>query len=83
MVTVSVHDFRTGASTILDRVQSGETIEVSRDGQVVAEIRPKTAILTGEPRKAAIAKLNELLDNKFGVYAGSITYEDKYGDADL
>lgn len=82
MAVISIRELNANVSKVIGRVEAGETIDISKGGQIVAEIRPRTK-LQGEARAAAIAKLNELLDNKFGPYTGPITYEDKYGDDPL
>jgi prevent-host-death family protein len=40
MAEVAVRDLRSHGDAILDRVASGETLTVTRDGRPVAELRP-------------------------------------------
>ncbi len=40
--TVGVHEAKTHLSRLLERVESGEEIEISRRGQVVARLVPAT-----------------------------------------
>lgn len=42
MVTVSVRELRNEGAAVLDRVERGETLVVTRDGRPVAELRPLT-----------------------------------------
>ncbi len=44
-----------GFSEVLDRVEHGETIRITRDGHPVAELRPVTPA-TGRKLRAALAK---------------------------
>lgn len=41
METVSVRDLRNHGGEVLDRVDRGETLVVTRDGAAVAELRPR------------------------------------------
>jgi antitoxin (DNA-binding transcriptional repressor) of toxin-antitoxin stability system len=82
MTVMSIREFNANVSKAISRVQAGETIEISKGGEIVAEVRPRPK-LVGEARKAALAKLDELLSRKFGPYTGPITQEDKYGDDPL
>lgn len=40
MESVTARDLRNRAGDVLDRVQRGETVIVTRDGRAVAELRP-------------------------------------------
>jgi antitoxin (DNA-binding transcriptional repressor) of toxin-antitoxin stability system len=42
MTAVSVREFSYNPSAMFSRVESGETIEVTRHGKVIAELRPPT-----------------------------------------
>jgi len=41
MKTVTLHELRSNADAILDRVARGEVLVVARDGTEVAELRPR------------------------------------------
>jgi len=47
MSTVSLHDLQSNPAGLLDRVEAGEHLLVSRDGRPVAEIRPLTPTVQG------------------------------------
>lgn len=81
MTVMSIREFNANVSKAISRVEAGETIEISKGGQIVAEVRPRPK-LVGEARKAALAKLDELLSRKTP-FTGKVTYEDKHGDVDL
>ena len=40
MTSVGVYEAKTHFSELLDRVQAGESIEITRHGKVVAELQP-------------------------------------------
>lgn len=40
MESVTVRDLRNKGGDVLDRVQRGETVVVTRDGRAIAELRP-------------------------------------------
>lgn len=40
MVTVTLDDAQAGLDALIDRVEAGETIVITRDGRAVAEITP-------------------------------------------
>ncbi len=40
MDTVTIRELRNNGGTVINRVQAGETLIVSRDGHAVAELRP-------------------------------------------
>jgi prevent-host-death family protein len=40
MATVSIRDLRNHGGDVVDRVQAGETLVVTRSGKPVAELRP-------------------------------------------
>jgi prevent-host-death family protein len=66
MATIGVRELRQNASQYLDRVRSGETIEVSVRGRVVARLvpalqHPWDALVTaGRVRRASDAPLTEV-----------------------
>ncbi len=66
--TVSVQDLERDPATLLDRVEAGERIVISREGRPVAELRPLEPSVRG-PRP-------------FGLAAGAFSVPDNY-DAPL
>ncbi len=84
MRVVTVREANQGFSRILAEVETGETILITKNGRTVAELRPHP----DDPRmdaewQAAHRRLVERLrswpDRDYRV--GTITEDDKYGDA--
>lgn len=59
MKTITATNASRGFSDMLDRVEHGETIRITRDGRPVAELRP-VAAATGRALRAALAELPAL-----------------------
>lgn len=59
MKTMTATSASRGFSEVLDRVESGETIRITRDGHLVAELRPITPA-TGRALRAALAAIPPL-----------------------
>ena len=53
MITVSLQDLGLNAASLIDRVEAGERLIVSRDGRPVAELRPLDP--PGGPRPHGLA----------------------------
>jgi antitoxin (DNA-binding transcriptional repressor) of toxin-antitoxin stability system len=79
---MSIREFNSNVSKALARVEKGETLDITRNGKVIAELRPKGPI-GDEKWWKAYAESMEVLTRGFPVDVGEITEEDKYGDADL
>ncbi len=82
MGAMTIRELNANISRAIARVEGGETIDVVKNGKVVAEIRAKDRRNDPEWRAAyesTLARLRKGLD--LGI--GKITEEDKYGDADL
>ena len=82
MSALTVRELNSNISKALARVEAGETIDILRNGKVVAEIRPKDDKSTAEWRKAYRESV-ELLRRGLAGRVERITDEDKYGDAYL
>lgn len=82
MGVLSIRDLNANISKALARVEAGEVLDISRNGKVIAEIRPKRPV-----RDAAWYRAYEesraFLEKGLPLNVGKITHEDKYGDAEL
>lgn len=82
MAAVSIRELNANISKVIDRVEAGEVVDISRNGKVVAEIRPKRPIRDADWWKLR-QEMEEALRTAPLVKIGKITEEDRYGDADL
>lgn len=53
MGVMSVREFNQNVSAALAKVEAGETIEVTRNGKVIAEVRPKRVNRMDDPEYRA------------------------------
>lgn len=82
MAALSIRELNSNISKALARVEAGETLDITRNGKVIAEIRPKRPVRDASWWKA-YHESKELLTRGLPGKLGQITEEDKYGDADL
>lgn len=82
MSILSVRELNANISKALARVEAGEILDISRNGRVIAELRPKRPVRDAAWRKAHKESI-EFLRQGLPLNVGKITEEDKYGDADL
>jgi len=82
MNAITIRELNTNISKAIARVEAGETLDILKNGKVVAEIRPK-------PRERDEAWLKayresvEFMRVGLPIGAGKISEDDKYGDTDL
>ena len=82
MTSLSVRELNSNISKALARVEAGETLDITRNGKVIAELRPKRPVRDAKWWKAA-RESDEFLRKGLPLGIGRITEEDKYGDAEL
>ena len=82
MSVLSVRELNANISKALARVEAGETLEIAKNGRIIAELRPKTASRDAAWLRA-YKESNEFLKHGLPIQVGKITEEDKYGDAPL
>ncbi len=82
MAAMTIRELNANISRAIARVEGGETIDVVKNGKVVAEIRAKDR--RADPAwQAAYENTLKRLSKGLDLGIGKITEEDKYGDADL
>lgn len=84
MRVVSAREANQQFSRLLSAVEAGETFLITRNGETVAELRPRPGDARHDPEwQAAHRRLVETLAAwpDRGAVTGPITEEDKYGDA--
>jgi len=82
MGVLSIRELNANISRALARVEAGEVLDISRNGKVIAEIRPKGPVRDAAWHKA-YADLLASFEKRLPIRIDKVTYEDKYGDADL
>lgn len=82
MTVMSVREFNASVSRAIAMVEAGGTVDITKNGKIVAELRPKRIERDAE-WFAALAQVNAILDKGMALGGGPLTYEDIYGDAEL
>ena len=82
MGAMSIRELNANISKAVARVEAGETIEITRNGRVVAEIRAKRPVRDEQWWKA-YREMVAVMERGFPGKIGTITEQDKYGDAEL
>ena len=84
MAALSIRELNANISKVIERVEAGEVVNVSRNGRIVAEIRPKIVRPVRDARYwKARKEMERLLDEGLPLNIGKASIEDRYGDADL
>jgi antitoxin (DNA-binding transcriptional repressor) of toxin-antitoxin stability system len=80
MSMMSIRALNANISAALAKVEAGETLEITRNGQVIAEIRPKRQSRLDDPEfKARWDRFMEGLDEGVPGLTGPATYEERTG----
>jgi prevent-host-death family protein len=80
MGVMSIREFNANISKVIAKVEAGEIIELTRNGKVVAEIKPKRANKMDDPEYRA--KYDAMMaDMRKGIpgLKGPFTYEERTG----
>ena len=86
MRSMTVREANQNFSKLINLVERGETITISKHGRAVATVAPTTNDKTQDPKwQAAYAEMVDHYStvDRSGPPLGPITEEDKYGEADL
>jgi antitoxin (DNA-binding transcriptional repressor) of toxin-antitoxin stability system len=80
MGVMSIREFNANTSAAFAKVEAGEVIEVTRNGKVIAEVRPKRANRTDDPEfrgdwESLMAGVREGIPG----LTGPATYEERTG----
>lgn len=78
MGVMSIREFNRNTSAAFAKVEAGETIEVTKNGKVIAEIRPKRKNRLDDPaiRAASEKLLANLRERPLGL-SGPATYDER------
>ena len=82
MGAISIRELNSNLSKAVARVEAGETIDITRNGRVVAELRAKRPVRDKKWWKT-YREMVAVMEKGFPGKVGKITEEDKYGDAEL
>jgi prevent-host-death family protein len=78
MGVMSIHEFNANISKVLAKVEAGEVIELTRNGKVLAEIKPKRANKMDDPEfRAARERLLDSMREGIPGLKGPFTYEER------
>jgi antitoxin (DNA-binding transcriptional repressor) of toxin-antitoxin stability system len=78
MGVMSIREFNANTSAAFAKVEAGERLEITKNGKVIAEIRPKQANKMDDPefRSKREALLNSLKNQPLGL-SGPATYDER------
>ncbi len=79
MAVLSVRELNGNISKALARVEAGETLDITRNGKVIAELRPKSASRDADWCRAYEESL-AFMKAGLPLGIGRVTSEDKYGE---
>ncbi|RJF90658.1 type II toxin-antitoxin system Phd/YefM family antitoxin [Sphingomonas cavernae] len=80
MGVMSVREFNANVSKALARVEAGETLDITKNGKVIAELRPKKASKLDDPEfRAAYERAVKGLKEGIPGLTGPATYEERTG----
>jgi antitoxin (DNA-binding transcriptional repressor) of toxin-antitoxin stability system len=80
MSVMSIREFNRNVSAALAKVEAGESIDVTKNGQVFAEIRPKRKNRMDDPEyRARYEKMMALMREGIPGLKGPFTYEERSG----
>jgi antitoxin (DNA-binding transcriptional repressor) of toxin-antitoxin stability system len=80
MGMMSIREFNANVSKAFAKVEAGETIEVTRNGKVFAEIKPKYKSKMDDPEfRAAREQLLASMREGIPGLKGPFTYEERTG----
>ena len=81
MGAISIRELNANVSKVLSRVERGETLDITKNGRVIAEIGPKDR---SDPEwQKAYEATKAFLAQGLPLNVGKVTEDDKYGDARL
>ena len=79
MGVISIRELNANISKALARVEAGESLDISKNGRVIAELRPKRPVRDSAWQKN-YDEMAALMRKGLPLGIGKVTPEDKYGD---
>ena len=78
MGVMSIRELNANVSAALTKVEAGEVIVVTKNGRVIAEIRPKRTNRLDDPEfRAAYERMTALMAKGLPGLTGPATYEER------
>lgn len=78
MGVMSIREFNANASAAFAKVEAGETLEITKNGKVIAEVRPKKANRMDDPEfRAAYERMLASMREGIPGLTGPFTYEER------
>ena len=80
MNVMSIREFNANTSAAFAKVEAGETIDVTKNGKVIAEVRPKPKNRLDDPLiRAAYERIKARMEIGISGLTGPATYEERTG----
>ncbi len=80
MGVMSIREFNANTSKAFAKVEAGEVIQITRNGKIIAEIKPKRANKMDDPEfRAARTRLSDRMERGISGLTGPATYEERTG----
>jgi antitoxin (DNA-binding transcriptional repressor) of toxin-antitoxin stability system len=80
MGVMSIREFNANTSAAFAKVEAGETIDVTKNGKVIAEVRPKPKNRLDDPQiRAAYERIKARMEIGIPGLTGPATYEERTG----
>jgi antitoxin (DNA-binding transcriptional repressor) of toxin-antitoxin stability system len=78
MGVMSIREFNKNASAAFAKVQAGETLDITKNGEVIAEIRPKRKNRMDDPEyRAKYEKMMAMMHKGIPGLKAPLTYEER------
>lgn len=78
MGVLSIREFNQNVSAVLAKVEAGETIDLTRNGKVIVEMRPKRANRMDDPEyRANHEKMMAVMRKGIPGLRAPLTYEER------
>lgn len=78
MGVMSIREFNKNTSAAFAKVVAGETLEITKNGKVIAEVRPKKANRMDDPEfRTKYEKMIEMMREGIPGLKGPFTYEER------
>lgn len=80
MGVMSIRELNANTSKALAKVEAGEVLDITKNGRVIAEIRPKRKNRMDDPKfRAAYERMIERMERGIPGLKGPATYEERTG----